>query len=216
MLFTGIRYMIVPMLLIAGVGCEKLEFVMTDEPDHTSNETRTQPAEPEQRYEEATFGGGCFWGTEYVFQQVPGVRATRVGFMGGHVDNPTYKQICYSNTHHAEVVQLRYDPEQISYEKLVKVFFKIHDPTTLNRQGPDVGTQYRSAIFYHDDQQKQIAEKVKVAFDASGEFKTPIVTEITPAKEFWKAENYHQDYFKKNPNHPACHIVDMKEILSDK
>ena len=172
-------------------------------------------SQSQQQYPSATFAGGCFWGTEYVFQQLPGVKATRVGFMGGHVKNPTYKQICYSDTNHAEVVQLRYDPEQISYEKLVKVFFKTHAPTTLNRQGPDVGTQYRSAIYYHDDEQKQTAEKIKASFDASGEFINPIVTEIAPAEEFWKAENYHQDYFKKNPNHPACHIVNIDEILKD-
>ena len=132
------------------------------------------------------------------------------------VDNPSYKQICYTDTNHAEVVQLKYDPKTISYEKLANIFFKIHDPTTLNRQGPDVGTQYRSAVFYHNLSQQKIAETVKSELDTAGTFRKPIVTEITPAKDFWKAEDYHQDYFQKNPNHPACHRVNMKEILSDK
>jgi peptide-methionine (S)-S-oxide reductase len=189
---------------------------MVNEKDqNASSKAVNELSQSDQQYPTATFAGGCFWGTEYVFQQVPGVKSTAVGFMGGRVDNPTYKQICYTDTNHAEVVQLVYDPQAITYDKLVKVFFKTHDPTTLNRQGPDVGTQYRSAIFYHDEQQKQIAEKEKTAFDTSGEFRKSIVTEIIEAKEFWKAENYHQDYFKKNPNHPACHIVNVGEILKD-
>ena len=205
------------LMLAAGLkGCEKREFPMTCEQDQkTDSKAETGASQSRKPYPTATFAGGCFWGTEYVYSQVPGVKATRVGFMGGVVDSPTYKQICYTDTRHAEVVQLRYDPDKISYEKLVKVFFKIHDPTTLNRQGPDVGTQYRSAIFYHDDQQKETAEKVKAAFDASGQFRSPIVTEITPAKTFWKAEDNHQNYFKNHPNHPACHVVDLKEILND-
>jgi peptide-methionine (S)-S-oxide reductase len=208
--------MVCLMLLSAMEGCYNRESPMDNEQDqNTSSKAENDLPQSSQQYPAATFAGGCFWGTEYVFQQVPGVESTAVGFMGGRVDNPTYKQICYTDTNHAEVVQLRYDPDQISYEKLVKVFFKTHDPTTLNRQGPDVGTQYRSAIFYHDDQQKQTAEKVKTTFDASGKFKNPIVTEIAPAKEFWKAEDYHQDYFEKNPNHPACHIIDLDRILKD-
>jgi methionine-S-sulfoxide reductase len=197
-------------------GCQEREVPMPQEQSEELNsQTKKEMLDSEEGYQMATFAGGCFWGTEYVFQQVPGVKSTAVGFMGGRVDNPTYKQICYTDTNHAEVVQLRYEPGQISYEKLVKVFFKTHDPTTLNRQGPDVGTQYRSAIFYHNEQQKQIAEKAKAAFDTFGEFKDPIVTEIVPAKEFWEAEDYHQDYFKKNPNHPACHVVNIEEVLKD-
>ena len=189
---------------------------MDNEQDKNANsKAENEGSQLPQKVQTATFAGGCFWGTEYVFQQVPGVESTAVGFMGGRVDNPTYKQICYTDTNHAEVVQLRYDPDQISYEKLVKVFFKTHDPTTRNRQGPDVGTQYRSAIFYHDESQKETAEKLKSAFDTSGEFKKSIVTELTPAREFWKAEDYHQDYFKKNPNHPACHVVNLEEVLKD-
>jgi peptide-methionine (S)-S-oxide reductase len=208
--------MVCLMLLSAIEGCSNRESPMVNEKDqNASSKAVNELSQSDQQYPTATFAGGCFWGTEYVFGQVPGVKSTAVGFMGGRVDNPTYKQICYTDTNHAEVVQLVYDPQKISYEKLVKIFFKTHDPTTLNRQGPDVGTQYRSAIFYHDEQQKQIAEKEKTAFDTSGEFRKPIVTEITEAKEFWKAENYHQDYFKKNPNHPACHIVNVGEILKD-
>ena len=205
------------LIFLLGIsGCDKLGFPMANEQDqNTDSKAENETSKSRQKYPTATFAGGCFWGTEYVYSQVPGVKGTRVGFMGGRTDNPSYKQICYTDTHHAEVVQLRYDPETISYEKLVNIFFKIHDPTTLNRQGPDVGTQYRSAIFYHDDQQKQVAEKVKAAFDTSGQFKKPIVTEITPAKTFWKAGDDHQDYFKKNPNHPACHIIDIEAILRD-
>ena len=208
-----IRYMLGLILLTAIDGCHKREVPMVNDQDQNIS---SKSEDSSQSYSTATFAGGCFWGTEYVFQQVPGVKSTAVGFMGGTVDNPSYKQICYEDTNHAEVVQLRYDPEKISYEKLVKIFFKLHDPTTLNRQGPDVGDQYRSAIFYYDESQKETAEKLKAAFDTSGQFKTPIVTEITPSKEFWKAEDYHQDYFKKNPNHPACHVVDIDKILKDK
>ncbi|MEN8126327.1 MAG: peptide-methionine (S)-S-oxide reductase MsrA [Planctomycetota bacterium] len=201
-------------ILLAGFyGCEKPEIPRVSEQNqNTESKVENEAAKSRQQYPVATFAGGCFWGTEHVFGQVPGVRATAVGFMGGQTRNPSYKRVCTTNTNHAEVVQLRYDPEQISYEKLVKIFFKTHNPTTLNRQGPDVGTQYRSAIFYHDESQKQTAEKVKAAFDASGEFNNPIVTGITRADTFWEAEAAHQDYFKKNPKHPACHAVDINEI----
>lgn len=207
------RIMLISMLFFGSIKCDKLESMMTSDQQKKSNQPDPEVTSGnDQRYPEATFAAGCFWGVEYVYQQVPGVLATAVGFMGGTVDDPSYKQVCYSDTNHAEVVHLKYDPEKISYEKLVKIFFKVHDPTTLNRQGPDVGTQYRSAVFFHDDQQKQTAEKVKAAFDASGEFQKPIVTEVTQADTFWKAEKYHQDYFKKNPNHPACHRIDFTEI----
>jgi peptide-methionine (S)-S-oxide reductase len=183
----------------------------------TNNQQQRTPSEANQdpslsdQYPVATFGGGCFWGVEYNFGRVPGVKATRVGFMGGHVDNPSYKQVCYTDTNHAEVVQLRYDPEIVTYEQLVKIFFILHDPTTLNRQGPDVGSQYRSVIFYHSPEQKETAEKVKADLDAAGVFKRPIVTEITRADTFWKAEDYHQKYIEKNPRR-SCHVVDFDEI----
>ena len=190
------QYMVCLMLLSAMDGCYNWEFPMVDE----QNQNTSSKAENEQSQEQsatATFAGGCFWGTEYVFQQVPGVESTAVGFMGGRVDNPTYKQICYTDTNHAEVVQLRYDPEKISYEKLVKVFFKTHDPTTLNRQGPDVGNQYRSAIFYHSQEQEIKANESKKTLEADKKYPNPVVTEIIPPKTFYPAEDYHQKYFKK-------------------
>lgn len=189
-------------------GCEKKEVAVV-------SETKAQPVQNLDSYPVATFAGGCFWGVEYNFRRVPGVLDTQVGFMGGNVDNPSYKQVCYADTHHAEAVHLWYDPNKISYEKLVRIFFILHDPTTLNRQGPDVGDQYRSAIFFHSPEQKAIAEKVKAQVNASGKFKRPIVTEITEAKAFWKAEDYHQRYIDKNPSR-TCHLVnpdDIAEIL---
>lgn len=183
----------------------------SENPAQTPEQEKT--TEQSKDYPTATFAAGCFWGVEYAFSQIPGVKATRVGFMGGHVDNPSYRRVCMGDTNHAEVVQLRYDPQQVSYETLVKFFFLSHDPTTMNRQGPDVGTQYRSTIFYYTLEQKQIAEKVKADYSASGRFKRPIVTEITPASTFWKAEDYHQDYARKNPG--SCHIVNVKAILAE-
>lgn len=172
-----------------------------------------QTEENNGKYPFATFAAGCFWGVEHAFSQVPGVKATRVGFMGGDVSNPSYKRVCRGDTGHAEVVQLRYDPDQISYEKLVRVFFLIHDPTTLNRQGPDVGDQYRSAVFTHGDDQHKTALAVKDELAASGRFKRPIVTEVVQAGPFWTAEDYHQDYARKNPG--SCHIVDIKKVLRE-
>lgn len=155
----------------------------------------------------AAFAGGCFWGVEYAFENVPGVQKAESGFMGGKVDNPSYRQVCMGNTNHAEVVQVTFDPNQVSYRKLVEYFFKIHDPTTLNRQGPDVGTQYRSAIFYHNDQQKQIAEDVIADLKNKKVFKRPIVTQLSPAQTFWIAEDYHQNYFDKHPERAVCHPI---------
>ncbi len=145
----------------------------------------------------ATFGAGCFWGIEAAFRKIEGVTETAVGYLGGSVENPTYRDVCSDTTGHAEVVQLRFDPARVTYEQLLDVFWKIHDPTTLNRQGPDFGTQYRSAIFYHDDEQKAQAEASKAAMQAAGRFRRPIVTEITPASTFYRAEEYHQNYLEK-------------------
>jgi peptide-methionine (S)-S-oxide reductase len=147
--------------------------------------------------EKATFGAGCFWGIEAAFRKVPGVLSTSVGYAGGSFGNPTYKDVCSGETGHAEVVQVEYDPSQVSYEEIVDVFWKIHDPTTLNRQGPDVGTQYRSAIFFHNPEQEAAARASKERLQSSGRFKGPIVTEITPASEFYRAEEYHQRYLDK-------------------
>jgi peptide-methionine (S)-S-oxide reductase len=156
----------------------------------------------------ATFAGGCFWGMEFAYQNVPGVTKVESGFMGGKVDNPSYKQICIGNTNHAEVVHFEFDPGKVSYRKLVEYFFKIHDPTTVNRQGPDVGTQYRSAIFVHDSTQEKIAKDVIAQLTQDKKFRRPIVTEVVAAEAFWKAEDYHQDYFNKHPERAAaCHYI---------
>jgi peptide-methionine (S)-S-oxide reductase len=146
----------------------------------------------------ATFGAGCFWGVQAKFQEVKGVVNTAVGYMGGHLENPSYEDVCTDKTGHSEVVQIEYDPDIVSYEELLELFWDIHDPTQLNRQGPDIGTQYKSVIFYHDEKQRISAEKSKEKLDNSGRFNKPVVTEITKEKEFYKAEDYHQNYLKKN------------------
>lgn len=153
----------------------------------------------------ATFGAGCFWGVEVTFRNVKGVKEALVGYLGGTLPNPTYKDVCTGRTGHAEVVQVEFDPAQVGFEKLLEVFWEGHNPTTLNRQGPDVGTQYRSAIFYHTAEQKAIAEESKRKLEASGKFSRPIVTEITPASEFYMAEDYHQRYLEKR-GLAACHV----------
>lgn len=157
--------------------------------------------------EKATFGSGCFWCTEAVFQSLKGVHQVVSGYAGGKVKNPTYQQICTGATGHAEVTQITFDPQVISYEELLYVFWRTHDPTTLNRQGADVGTQYRSVIFYHNEQQKAAAEKSKKETDASGLWPNPIVTEINPLTEFYSAEEYHQNYYRNNPTQPYCRVV---------
>lgn len=147
--------------------------------------------------EKATFGAGCFWGVEVAFRQVKGVISTAVGYMGGTLKNPTYQDVCTDRTGHAEVVQIEYDPSRVSYDDLLKVFWQAHDPTTLNRQGPDVGTQYRSVIFYHSPEQETAARASKEELEKAGVFKRPIVTEIVQASDFWRAEQYHQQYLEK-------------------
>jgi peptide-methionine (S)-S-oxide reductase len=147
--------------------------------------------------EKATFGAGCFWGVEAAFREVKGVLSTAVGYAGGKLLNPTYQDVCSDETGHAEVVQVEFDPAQVSYDDLLRVFWENHDPTTLNRQGPDVGTQYRSVIFFHSPAQKAAAEASKAALAQSGRYRRPIVTEIVPAPEFWRAEEYHQQYLEK-------------------
>ena len=155
--------------------------------------------------EKATFGAGCFWGVESAFRELKGVTDTAVGYMGGKTEKPSYKQVCTNTTGHAEVCQIAFDPLQISYEKLVEYFFRLHDPTQVNRQGPDVGTQYRSVIFYHSSEQEKVARMVRDRLDASRKFHRPIATEIVPAAEFWRAEEYHQRYFEKH-GLPSCHV----------
>lgn len=153
----------------------------------------------------ATFGAGCFWGVEAAYRQVKGVKATSVGFMGGDVNEPSYKQVCTTPTGHAEVVRVEYDPREVDYERLLEVFWENHDPTQLNRQGPDVGAQYRSVIFFHDAAQEAAARASKEALEASGRFKRPVVTEIVPATDYWVAEEYHQQYLEKR-GLSQCHM----------
>lgn len=155
--------------------------------------------------ETAMFGAGCFWGVEAAFRQVPGVKSTHVGYAGGQTQNPTYKEVCTDETGHAEVVLVEYDPKVVAYADLLNVFWNCHNPTTLNRQGPDVGTQYRSAIYYADDRQKQLAEESKQKLHDSGKFRNPIVTEITKAPTFFRAEEYHQQYLEKR-GQSSCHL----------
>jgi len=155
--------------------------------------------------EQATFGAGCFWCVEAVFERLDGVKSVVSGYAGGHVVNPTYEQVCTGNTGHAEVARITFDPSVISYERLLEVFWISHDPTTLNRQGADIGTQYRSAIFYHDERQKAAALSSKA--EAQERFNAPIVTEIVPLDSFYEAEDYHQDYFRNNRNAPYCRMV---------
>jgi peptide-methionine (S)-S-oxide reductase len=155
--------------------------------------------------EKATFGGGCFWGVEVAFRQVPGVTATQVGYMGGSLKDPTYKDVCTDRTGHAEVVEVTFDPAKVTYEDILRVFWTCHDPTQINRQGPDVGTQYRSVIFYHTPEQQAAAVASKEKLERSGAFQRPIATQIVPATDFWRAEEYHQQYLEKR-GLATCHI----------
>ncbi len=188
----------------------------------SESSTAVEPAEPPPGLAKATFGAGCFWCTEAVFQQLKGVKSVVSGYIGGSVKNPTYRQVCTGETGHAEAVQITYDPAVISYEDLLEVFWQTHDPTTLNRQGHDEGTQYRSAIFYHSEEQKQLAEQFKKKLDASGAFPGAIVTEIVPASEFYRAEDYHQNYFEDNARQPYCQAIirpkvdKVKKVFQDK
>jgi len=154
--------------------------------------------------EKATFGAGCFWGVEHFFREVPGVIEAVSGYAGGNVDHPTYQQVCTDRTGHAEVVEVTFDPSKVPYATLVELFFKMHDPTQLNRQGPDFGTQYRSVIFTHSAEQERIAKEELEKAQATGRYKRPIVTSIEPAKPFWPAEEYHQRYLEKNGG--SCHV----------
>lgn len=192
-----------------------LLFGMTDIDKNTTTDTET-----------AVFGAGCFWCVEAIYERVSGVKSVESGYAGGHVDNPTYKQVTSGTTGHAEVARLEYDPEVISYEELLEVFWHTHNPTTKNRQGADVGPQYRSVIFYMNEDQKQIAEESMKKTDASDLWKDPIVTEIEPLSNYSVAENYHQNYYENNPNAGYCSIViapkiakfkkDFPHLLSDK
>ena len=202
-----LRYLlIIPVFLIQmGMGQKQNEIKMnmnTDEP---------------KKLEKATLGAGCFWCVEAVYQQLKGVKSVTSGYSGGHVKKPSYREVTTGKTGHAEAVQITYDPGKISFSELLEVFWKTHDPTTLNRQGPDIGTQYRSVIFYHNEDQKRIAEESKEKMDQKGYYKKPIVTEVVPFKNFYLAEDYHQDFYKNNPGQPYCRAwIDPKmEKLQD-
>ncbi len=184
-------------LALAGASCDA-------QPPQEESSRATGEQAPEKQPTLATFGGGCFWCTEAVFEKVKGVDKVISGYSGGFVQNPTYKQVCTGQTGHAEVIQLTYDPSVISYQELLEIFWKTHDPTTLNQQGPDYGPQYRSVVFYHDQEQKKIAEQYKKQLDDSKTFRKPIVTEISAYSNFFPAENYHQDFYELNKRYPYC------------
>jgi peptide-methionine (S)-S-oxide reductase len=178
--------------------------------------------EQNNNLEIATFAAGCFWCVEAQYQQLDGVEKVESGYIGGHVDNPTYKQVCAGNTGHAEACNIYYDPQKITYDELLAAFWVAHDPTTLNRQGNDVGTQYRSAIFYHNEEQKQKAEEYKRRLNEEKAYDNPVVTEISPYSKFYKAEEYHQNYYNDNPNQGYCTFVvkpkldKFKKVFADK
>ncbi len=201
-------------LVVLGLWLSLLSNMNAQSPAKPASAPAAAPAGAKKATELATFGGGCFWCIEAIFQRIDGVSSVASGYSGGQVDNPTYKQVCQGDTGHAEVLQIEFDPKKVSFEKLLDVFWLAHDPTTLNRQGNDVGTQYRSIILYHSEAQKLAAEKSKKA--AQSHFKDPIVTEIVALKKFYKAEDYHQNYFNDNPNAPYCSFVirpKLKKVL---
>jgi peptide-methionine (S)-S-oxide reductase len=191
-------------LIVLGVGA--LILIFSGQRD-TDNNPMTDSDSDSSALEIATVGGGCFWCTEAVMERLPGVTDVVSGYMGGHVSEPTYEQVCTKTTGHAEVIQVHFDPSQISYQEILEVFWQAHDPTTLDRQGADSGSQYRSVIFAHSDEQKQVAEESKAALDASGAYDSPAVTEITAASDFWEAEKEHQDFYRLNPNFGYCRAV---------
>ena len=176
-------------------------FIPADGQNAAGQEMKAEP-KVEPKTETAIFAGGCFWGVEYLLKDAKGVLETTVGYTGGHKANPSYEEVCYNNTGHAEAVEVVFDPAQTDFETLCRLFFEIHDPTQVNRQGPDRGDQYRSAVFYTSEEQKAIAEKLIKELEAKG---YKVATEVKPAKRFWKAEEYHQDYYEKTGKAPYCH-----------
>lgn len=186
--------------MVMSAGCRPKTIQTTKDEDVNMSDQKT-------KLDTATFGEGCFWCTEAVFERLKGVKSVISGYSGGTVPNPTYEAVCTGKTGHAEVTQIVYDPDEISYEELLIVFFRTHDPTSLNRQGADTGTQYRSVIFYHNEKQKELAEYARKKINEEKLYDKPIVTEISPLKNFYKAENYHQDYYNNNPNQGYCVYV---------
>jgi peptide-methionine (S)-S-oxide reductase len=209
-------------LLIGLLGGISLFFAQAQNTTKSSNSTVVMDNHNANNLAEATFGAGCFWCVEAVFQELEGVVSVVSGYSGGHVVNPTYEEICRKTTGHAEVARITYQPDVISFDELLEVFWQTHDPTTLNRQGNDVGPQYRSVVYYHDEAQKQKAEYYKKELDASGAFAAPIVTEISPLINFYEAENYHQNFYNNNENYPYCVYVvkpkvdKVRKVFKDK
>lgn len=197
----------IPLLIFFVLGYNTNAQVVKNKVKQMNQEKISETNITEPTYTVATLAAGCFWCVEAVFQQLKGVEKVESGYMGGAVKNPSYKDVCSGQTGHAEVIQITYNPQKISFEELLEVFWKTHDPTTLNRQGNDIGTQYRSTVFFHDDTQKRIAENYKKDLSESGAFDAPIVTTFEPASIFYKAENYHQDYFNQNGTNPYCQMV---------
>lgn len=193
------------LMLLAGASCGQ-------QSPGDANKTMATEKKEQSGLQVATFGNGCFWCTEAIFQRLNGVEKVVSGYSGGKVKNPTYKEVCSGLTGHAEVIQITYDPKKITFDELLEVFWQTHDPTTLNRQGADEGTQYRSAVFYHTEEQKQLATEYRKKLDASGAFDNPIVTEITAFTEFYPAEGYHQNYFNLNGTAPYCSFVIQPKV----
>lgn len=191
--------------LFSFVSCNQAKYV-AQEKDKNSTQTK-KSFTMNNNIETTTLGGGCYWCLEAIFQQLQGVESVASGFSGGAVENPTYKEVCTGLTGHAEVIQITYDTSKITFAELLKVFFTMHDPTTLNRQGNDVGTQYRSAIFYHNEQQKQLAEDIIQKLNEEHVYDSPIVTQVVPFQKFYKAEDYHQNYYNNNSNQGYCRLV---------
>ena len=198
---TLLSALFITLLVLGTVRCRETQ------PVNKMKETESSMNNISVKTDTATFGQGCFWCAEAIFERVKGVESVISGYAGGHTPNPSYEQVCNGNTGHAEVVQIIYNPDVISYDDLLKIFWKTHDPTTLNRQGADVGEQYRSIILYHNEQQKEKAEYYKKELDKSGAWDKPIVTQIVPFTKFYNAEDYHQNYFEKNPNQGYCSFV---------
>lgn len=205
--FTIAPFLLICCFLTACANQHSAQPVITNMENNTKQTTPVAPNPPTDSLEVATLGGGCFWCLEAVYQSLEGVVKVESGYTGGSVKNPSYKEVCTGRTGHAEVVQVTFNPAAITYQDIIDIFWHIHDPTTLNRQGNDVGTQYRSAVFYHSAAQQAIAQQSKDEAQIKGTWLSPIVTEIVPFTVFYKAEDYHQNYYKDNPNQPYCSIV---------
>ena len=189
------------------VACAASVLLLAADPKPSTDKTMTTPP----KLEIATFGAGCFWGVEYQYAKIPGVHSAESGYAGGKTLNPTYEDICNKGTGHAEVIEVTFDPAKVSYRTLVEYFFKMHDPTQINRQGPDIGDQYRSVIFTHSPEQKKVADDVKIGLTLAKTFSRPIATQIEPAPKFWRAEEYHQKYYQLRGKKPYCHLVPFAE-----